>query len=166
MTMIEQSVALYREIRRRLCEVEPEIDDETLADTLEGLTDLHEILAAAVRAARTDEAMAAGLRELVKSMQARQTRLEDRAQLRRRLVRDVMVENDLKKITAPDATLSLRPGTPGVVVIDEGVIPAPYWEPREPRLNRQDLLADLKAGAVIAGAALSNPEPVLSVRVR
>jgi hypothetical protein len=45
-------------------------------------------------------------------------------------------------------------------------VPTVYWEPREPRLNRQGLAADLKQGAEIAGVALSNPEPVLSVRTR
>ena len=77
-----------------------------------------------------------------------------------------MIEVDLKAIKAPDFTLSLRTGSPALVVLDEGAIPQPYWEPREPRLNRLQLLADLKRGATIAGAQLSNPEPVLSVRVR
>ena len=36
----------------------------------------------------------------------------------------------------------------------------------EPRLNRQELANDLKQGAEIAGVALSNPEPVLSVRTK
>ena len=51
-------------------------------------------------------------------------------------------------------------------VIDEAAVPSIYWEPREPRLNRQGLANDLKQGADIAGVALSNPEPVLSVRTR
>ena len=31
------------------------------------------------------------------------------------------------------------------MVIDETAVPSIYWEPREPRLNRQGLVADLKA---------------------
>ena len=77
-----------------------------------------------------------------------------------------MIEVDLKSIKAPDFTLSLRTGSPALVVIDESAIPAPYWEPREPRLNRLQLLAKLKLGAEVPGVQLSNPEPVLSVRVR
>jgi hypothetical protein len=49
---------------------------------------------------------------------------------------------------------------------DEKEIPPPYWEPREPRLDRRGLLNDLKKGVAVAGATLSNPEPVLAVRVR
>ena len=52
------------------------------------------------------------------------------------------------------------------MVINENEIPSVYWEPRDPKLDRVSLLADLKQGAEVQGATLSNPEPVLSVRVR
>jgi hypothetical protein len=64
------------------------------------------------------------------------------------------------------ASFSIRPGTPALMVIDEAAVPSIYWEPREPRLNRQGLVTDLKQGAEIAGVVLSNPEPVLSVRTK
>ena len=47
-----------------------------------------------------------------------------------------MLEVDLKKVAAPDLTMTIRPGTPAVVVIDEKAIPDTYWEAREPRLDR------------------------------
>jgi hypothetical protein len=156
----------YRTIRDRLRTEDPQIDEQTLADTAEGLTDLHEILVAIIRAALTDEALAKGLNGRIAEMRGRLDSLEDRAANRRRIAKDVMVELDLKKLTAPDFTASIRPGTPALMVIDEAAVPSIYWEPREPRLNRQGLTADLKQGAVITGVALSNPEPVLSVRTR
>ncbi len=55
---------------------------------------------------------------------------------------------------------------PALVVLNEDAVPKTYWEPGEPRLRRQVLASDLKDGAEVAGATLSNPEPVLSVRVR
>ena len=61
---------------------------------------------------------------------------------------------------------SIRAGMPALMVIDEKAVPSIYWEPREPRLNRQGLVTDLKQGAEITGVTLSNPEPVLSVRTR
>ena len=99
-------------------------------------------------------------------MQGRLDRLQDRASKRRQIAKDVMVELDLKKITAPDFTVSIRPGTPALLVLDEAAVPSIYWEPREPRLNRQELLSELKEGAEIEGVVLSNPEPVLSVRTK
>lgn len=166
MNKLAFSKANHRAIRERLLAEDPTLDEQTLADTLEGLTDLNEIIAAIIRAAVTDEALADGLRGRVGQMQERLSRLEDRAAKRRQIVRDVMVEADIKRITAPDFTISLRSGTPALIVTEEAAIPRSYWVPREPRLDRQSLQADLKNGAVIAGAALSNSEPVLSVRTK
>jgi hypothetical protein len=163
---LEFAAIHYRTIRERLRAEDPQIDEQTLADTVEGLTDLHEILTAIIRAALTDEALAVGLKGRIAEMEQRLGRLQDRATKRRQIAKDVMVELDLKKLTAPDFTASIRPGTPALMVIDEAAVPSIYWEPRDPRLNRQGLLADLKQGTEITGVTLSNPEPVLSVRTR
>jgi hypothetical protein len=156
----------YRAIRDRIRAEDPQIDERTLADTVEGLTDLHEIVAAIVRSALADEALATGLKSRIAEMQERLDRLQDRASKRRQIVKDVMVELDLKKITAPDFTVSIRPGMPALLVLDEAAVPSIYWQPSAPRLNRQELLSELKDGADITGVTLSNPEPVLSVRTK
>jgi Siphovirus Gp157 len=142
------------------------LEEVTLADTVEGLTDLHEIVQAVIRAALADEALARGLKCRISDMHGRLERLEDRAAKRRQIAKDVMVELDLKRLNAPDFTASLRSGMPALVVLNEDAVPKTYWEPGEPRLRRQVLASDLKEGAEIAGATLSNPEPVLSVRTR
>jgi hypothetical protein len=156
----------YQVIRERLRAEDPDLDERTLADTVEGLTDLHEIVAAIIRSALEDEALALGLKDRMAEMQERLERLADRAVKRRQIAREVMIETEIKKITAPDFTLSMRPGSPSLVVMDEAAIPQEFWEPRDPRLNRQGLLVELKQGATITGVALSNPEPVLSVRTK
>lgn len=166
MNKLAFSTATYLALRERLMAADPDLDERTLADTIEGLTDLHEIVAAIVRSAIVDEALAEGLRGRLGEMQNRLERLEDRASKRRQIARDVMAETGIKTITAPDFTISLRPGTPGLVVIDEALIPQNYWVPREPRLDRHALNADLKRDIEIAGVALKNPEPVLNVRVK
>jgi len=166
MDQLTFAASTYRAIRDRIRAQDPQIDEQTLADTVEGLTDVHEILAAIVRAALADEALATGLKCRMSEMQGRLDRLRDRAAKRRQIAKDAMIELDLKKIAAPDFTASLRPGMPALVVLNEDAVPKTYWEPGEPRLRRQVLAHDLKGGAEIAGAALSNPEPVLSVRTR
>ena len=166
MDQLNFAATTYRAVRERIRALEPELDEQTLSDTVEGLTDLHEILAAIVRAALADEALATGLKGRIAEMQERLERLQERASKRRQIVKDTMVELDLKKLTAPDFSASIRPGMPALLVIDEAAVPSIYWEPREPRLDRQGLLAELKQGAEITGVTLSNPEPVLSVRTK
>ncbi len=163
---LEFSAITYRTLRDRIKAEDPTIDEQTLADTVEGLTDLHEIVAALIRAALADEALVLGLKCRIGDMQGRLDRLADRASKRRQIAKDVMVELDLKKITAPDFSVSIRPGMPALQVLDEAAVPSIYWQPSAPRLKRQELLSELKDGADITGVALSNPEPVLSVRTR
>ena len=166
MDQLNFAATTYRAVRERIRALDPKLDEQTLSDTVEGLTDLHEILAAIVRAALADEALAAGLKGRIAEMQERLERLQERAAKRRQIVKDTMVELDLKKLTAPDFSASIRPGMPALLVIDEAAVPSIYWEPREPRLDRQGLLAELRQGAEITGVTLSNPEPVLSVRTK
>jgi hypothetical protein len=163
---LEFAAITYRTLRDRIRSEDPDIDEQTLADTVEGLTDLYEIVAAIVRSALADEALAAGLKGRLGDMQGRLERLQDRASKRRQIAKDVMVELDLKNITAPDFSVSVRPGFPALQVLDEAAVPSIYWQPVAPRLKRQELLSELKAGTDVQGVALSNPDPVLSVRVR
>jgi hypothetical protein len=162
---LEFSTIHYRSIRDRIRAEDPTVDEQTLADTVEGLTDLHEIVTAIIRSALTDEALASGLKNRIAEMQDRLDRLQDLASKRRQIAKDVMIELDLKKITAPDFSVSIRPGLPSLLVIDEAAVPSIYWQPGAPKLKRQELLIELKSGTDIEGVALSNPEPVLSVRV-
>ena len=164
--VLEFAAVTYRAVRDRIRAQDPHIDEQTLADTVEGLTDLHEIVTAIIRSALADEALATGLKSRIADMQERLDRLQDRASKRRQIAKDVMVDLDIKKITAPDFTVSIRPGMPSLLVLDEAAVPSIYWQPVAPRLNRQELLSELKEGADIEGVTLSNTEPVLSVRTK
>jgi hypothetical protein len=166
MDQLAFAATTYRTIRDRIRVQDPQIDEQTLADTVEGLTDLHEIVTAVIRAALSDEALVLGLKCRISDMQGRLNRLQDRATKRRQIAKDVMIELDLKKLNASDFTASIREGIPSLMVINEDAVPSIYWQPSEPRLKRQELAYELKQGAEIEGVALSDPEPILSVRTR
>src|SRR5262245_34711000 len=102
----------YHVVRTRLLERWPEVDAETLADTLEGITDLHEMIAAVIRSALVDEALQAGLRSRLEEMRQRLARLEERGTKKRQLALDTMCDVGLKKLEQPDFTASARAGIP------------------------------------------------------
>ena len=163
---IKREIHRYDYIRGRLICDFPEIDAETLADTLEGITDLHEIIAEVVRSALADQAMATGLKLRLEDMKSRLTRLEQRGRKKRQLALDALVEADIKKLIQPDLTVSVRTGTQALVVTSEDTIPEDFWIPQPPKLDRNGVLAALKSGKMIDGAALNNPAPAISVRTK
>ena len=55
---------------------------------------------------------------------------------------------------------------PTLEVVEESKIPAAYWKPQPPKLDRQGLLTALKAGTAIEGAVLEPPRLQLSVRTK
>jgi hypothetical protein len=156
----------YQTLRERLLADWPTLEDDCLLDTLEGITDLHEMIAAVIRSALVDEALQAGLRTRLEEMRQRLARLEERGAKKRQLALDAMCEVGLKKLEQPDFTASARAGLPHLLIVADDVIPEPYWVPQPPKLDRQSLLADLKRGEVIPGAQLGNPKPSLAVRTK
>ena len=154
----------YLLLKKRLLDKYGDLDEETLADTLEGITDLHEMIAAVIRSALVDEALVSGLRLRMDDMKERLSRLEIRGAKKRQLAFEAMSEAGLKKLEQADFTASLRAGSPSVVIAAEGDIPQDYWVPQPPKLARQSILNALKQGVEIPGAVLSNSKPSLSVR--
>jgi hypothetical protein len=156
----------YQFLRQKLLDAFPRIDDETLHDTLEGLSTLDALIAEIVRSALIDEALQTGLRERLEDMKARLSRFELRGAKKRELALEAMSEAGLKKLEQADFTVSVRAGTPPLVVADEHEIPQDYWIAQAPRLARQALLQALKQGTEIPGAVLGNPKPNLTVRTK
>lgn len=143
-----------------------EIDDETLKDTLEGISDLPEAISAVIRSSLEDEAYIQGLKGRLEDLQARLSRLKERYEKKRSLARWAMVEADLEKVMADDLSVSLRKGGEKLEVIDEGRVPEAYFVPQPAKLDRKGLTEALKRGEMVDGALLVMADPTITVRVR
>ena len=163
---LNHDIHIYTYLRQKLVEAFPDADDETIRNTLEGITTLHELIAEIVRSALVDEALQSGLRLRLEDMRQRLSRLEARSTKKRELVVDAMQEAGIRKLEQPDFTVSARAGSPSLVVIAEDQVPEAFWVPQPPRLDRQALLGCLKRGQAVSGVQLSNSKPVLSVRTK
>ena len=150
---------------RLLAEI-PDLDEQTLADTLEGLTNLREMMAAAVRSTLDDEALATALAGRIAELKARLERIGERAKLTRQLVVQAMVEADVPKLAEAIFLASLRPGNPVLEIVAEDDVPAAYWKPQPPKLDKLGMLAALKSGTQIDGAILRASQLQLSVRTK
>lgn len=159
-------LSIHQLLRERLASEFPDVDEETLSDTVEGMTDLAEMLAAVVRSHLDDVSMANALKERISTMQTRLSRLEERSRRKRELVASTMQRANVKKICEPDFTASLRNTPPAVILTEEDKIPSEYWKPQSPKLDRQSLLATLREGQPVPGAILGNGGSTVSVRVK
>jgi len=123
---VRRELTIHKVHRNRLLAQFPDLDDETLADTLEGITDLREMLAEVIRSALEDEAMVAGLSTRLADMKARLDRFATRAKAKRSLVLDAMTAAEISKLAEPDFTASTRAGAPALEVTSVEQVPSLY----------------------------------------
>lgn len=136
-----------------------EIDDQTFADTLEGLSGELEVKATNVAMfIRNLEASADAIKAAEKQMADRRKALEAKSDRMRQYLLDNMLRTGITKIDCPYFALSIRKNPPAVEVLNQDMIPDEYFdipEPPPPTLNKNRLKDDLKAGVVVEGAKLT-----------
>ena len=142
------------------------IDDQTLLDTLEGVSDLPELIQGLIRSSLEDEALIGALKQRVEDMQARLSRLKDRFERKRELASWAMLNAEILKMQTADFTLSLRQSPPRLDVVDQEKVPPEFLVAQPPRLDRTGLIGALKRGDVIPGAVLVEGQMHVTVRVR
>ena len=143
-----------------------EIDDETLSDTLEGLSDLPQMVEAIVRSSLEDECLIEALKLRIETMDARLTRFKERFAKKRELSAWAMRSAGIDKIEVVDFSVSLSEGAFKADVPDASKLPEAFLIPVPPKVDRTNLLAALKNGDVVEGASLVRGEAYITVRAR
>ena len=158
---------IWATLRDKLSE-ESGLDDDELMDTLDGELDLADRLRSLIRKRRHLLADADALKGMIREMTERKLRLEKTADAISNAVVHAMSEAGIRKLSAPDFTVSLGQGKPplaGAESLDPTLLPDRFVR-IERTVNRTALREALDAGEDLAGISiyLGNPAPHLIVR--
>lgn len=142
-------------------------DEELVADTIEGQTDLREAIEAALAEVDECEIHIIGLKAKEDEFRTRRGRLEDRVERIRAMIEQALLTSEQPSMRLAVATISLNKRLPGLIVSNEADIPTRFWVEQErpaPKLDKKALTEALRNGESISGATLDNGSFSLSVR--
>jgi hypothetical protein len=139
-------------------------DDEQLKlDTLEGETNLFELVRTLLAGIEEDEGNVLALKHQTETKKIRKDAAEHRNEVRREAIQALMECAKLDKLTLPEATLSVRKVPPKPVVCDEAAVPVELC-----RLKRTPdiaaIKAEVEAGRSVPGVTLDNGGVTLTIR--
>lgn len=145
----------------------PEVfeDEQLLHDTLQGQTSLHEFLMLVEERRQDVETMSLAITQRIEELTDRHRRYQKREQAMRRLAFNMMQASEQRTLELPIATLSVRHGTPRVLITNENALEDRFCKLiRTP--DKTEIKRCLQAGETVTGATLSNAEPTLAIRTR
>lgn len=135
-----------------------DLDEQTLTDTLEGLSGDLEVKAINIAAlARNLEATAGAIKDAEAGMAARRKAIEARADRLRQYLLDGMQLAGVQKIESPYFALAIKQNPPSVAINEPGLVPTEFMRQPEPPPASPDKKAigeALKAGREVPGCHL------------
>jgi hypothetical protein len=142
-----------------------EVDDQLKLSTLEGETELNEIVSALLAENEDDEGMIASIKDQIDQRRERKARFEARIEARKNAIASLMDCAQLTKLPLPEATVSLRTLQPRPRVTDVDQLPPAFTIEEVVRKPDTDAIEEaLKHGASIPGVVMTNGGASLSVR--
>lgn len=139
-------------------------DEQATADTIEGETDLHAAIAIAADRIAENDALVDAIKSRADALGVRRKRLEAQSDLLRSAIGVAMEVATIKRLQLSEATITLKATPVSAIVMDEAAIPARFWKPQEPKLDKRAVLDALKAKETVPGAALSNGGSTVQIR--
>jgi len=159
---------LLEQVAHALLEQDPQMrDDDTLfLDMLDAEGgDTLDLLRAGLRASLDAGAQARACKERIGQLAERQRRHEGRAEALQAAVHQAMRDLGLPRLRDPEFTAARREGSERAEISDIDLLPERFVRTkREP--DKAPLLAALKAGEAIPGAALARGDETLAVKVK
>lgn len=145
---------------------DPDMPDEALRDTLEGIQGLIEDKAEALlQVVAGMEGDTGAIDAEIKRLQERKRIIQNRADSLREYLRTNMMATGIDKISCPLFSITLAKARPMVVVTDEASIPDEFVVTKVIRSpDKKAILAALKDGQAVAGCELGETKRGLLIR--
>ena len=171
LTPVANAARIVAELRERLkSEYGLSDGEETLEDTLEGASELPELLAMMARDAVQAEDYRDAVRNRAHVMEERAARLEARRDKLRSAIAWALQEAGWKKIPGealPEMSVTLSTGKRPLVIENEAEIPTLFLRFKTvTEVKRKELREWLADGNQMAAARLGNSQPVLTIRTK
>lgn len=115
------------------------------------------IVSAMTQADGEDLALVQGIAVYSKKLQDRKKRIEDRIEIRPALMANALDLAELPRLETPVGTVTRKALPPKAIVLEEADIPARFYVPQEPRLDRVALLNALKERAAAIAEIKAEP---------
>lgn len=153
-----QMAAEYQEAAARLSD--SGLDDQTVSDTLEGLSgDIEQRAVNIAKLIRNIESEASAIRSAIDDMAKRANAADARANRLREYLKCCMQQANIRKVSCPHFVVSIKATPASVVIDDEKLIPGNLlvWPPApHPRPDKRAIAEAIKAGDAVAGAHLES----------
>ncbi len=142
------------------------ITDDPIAirDTLEGETNLQEMIRDLLVSIEEDQILIDGVKTRLSDLTARKSRFEKRVKNKRVILQQAMNIAELPSVETDVATASIKAKARSLMVIDEAAIPSEFFEPQAPKLIKRKVFEALKGRINVPGAELSNGGQTISIR--
>jgi len=160
---LQQAIFALRSGAQRLLETDEDLHVSLPDELPEEVAAVRNAVVAVARQAREAKALHEMAKKMAQETADRARRFEHRAEQLRGLVFAAMDALGTAKIEAPDVTLSLRAGSPAVVITDETKIPDEYWKVTR-TVSLSAIRDDIKQGVVVEGAEMQNGMPSLIIK--
>lgn len=142
-----------------------DVDEQFKLSTLEGETQLNEIVSELLAGNEDDEGMVAQIKEQIASRKERIDRFERRMEARRNAIVSLMDCAAITKLPLPEATVSLRTLPPRPKVVDEEALPSAFTiEVTSRKPDKEAIDAAIERGEQVPGVVMTNGGTSLSVR--
>ena len=142
-----------------------ELDEQLKLSTLEGETELNEIVSALLAESEDDEGMIGAIKAQVDVRKERIDRIQQRIDARRKAIMSLMDCAQITKLPLPEATVSIRSLPPKPKIVDEQALPNAFtFEVTSRKPDKEAIDAALERSEQVPGVVMFNGGESLTVR--